>query len=98
MHGVEALAVNLQQNQPQSPHVEEEHVFPGPIVDTPFAVEMHSVSCKENALMEVYISLSNEGVQSCVVSIFCHIGALTIVRAHHCTLEATALKSEWFKV
>ena len=43
--------------------MEEEHVFPGPIVDTPLPAEMYSVSCKENALIEVSISLRNEGVQ-----------------------------------
>ena len=47
--------------------MEEEHVFLGPIVATPLAAEVHSVLCKEKALLDVSISLSNEGVQSRVV-------------------------------
>ena len=63
VHEVEALADNIQQNQLQSPRVgEEQFVFLGPIVATPLAVQVHSVSCKEKALLEVSISLSNEGM------------------------------------
>jgi hypothetical protein len=64
VHEVEALADNVQQNQPQSPRVgEEQFVSLGPIVATPLAAQVHSVSCKEKALLEVSISLSNEGMQ-----------------------------------
>ena len=56
VHEVEALADNVQQ-----------FVFQGPIVATPLAAEVHSVSCKEKALLEVSISLSNEGMQLHVV-------------------------------
>ncbi|CAB4020756.1 Retrovirus-related Pol poly from transposon, partial [Paramuricea clavata] len=68
VHEVEAIADNIQQNQLQSPRVgEEQFVFLGPIVATPLAAQVHSVSCKEKALLEVSISLNNEGMQSHVV-------------------------------
>ena len=63
VHDIEASSNNNALPDAESTQPVSDYVFLGPIEATPLSMNVHSISCKEKALLEVSLSLGPEGRQ-----------------------------------
>ena len=63
MHEIEASSSNNALPNSESTQPISDYVFLGPIEATPLSMNVHSISCREKALLEVSLSLGSEGRQ-----------------------------------